>query len=66
MLNPLSASLNRIVERLLAIFCNIILPQQLTHRLSWGNYRNARVDGCCDGAKYVSARLCLLLDIEVA
>jgi hypothetical protein len=50
----------------LAIFRNIISPKQLTNRLGWGNYGDARVDGRCDGPEYVSARLRVLLDIEVA
>jgi hypothetical protein len=64
--NPLSASLNRIVLRLLAIFHNIISPKQLTHCLGRGDYSDTRVDGCCDRPEYVSARLRLLFDIEVA
>lgn len=65
MLNSFSASLNRLVEHSLAIFHNIIPPQQLAYRLGWGNYCDARVDGRCDRPKYVSTRLRLLVDIEV-
>jgi hypothetical protein len=48
MRNSFSTSLNRIVERSLAIFHNVISPQQLTHRLGWGYDGDARVDGCRD------------------
>ena len=65
MLNSLSAGLNRSIEHLLAIFHNIISPQQLAHRLGWRNYGDTGVDGCCDRPKYVATRLRLLLNIEV-
>ena len=65
MFNSLSAGLNQGPAVLLAIFYNIFSPQQLTHCLSGGHYCDARVDGCCDRSKYVSAGLGLLFDIEV-